>query len=66
MTIEPHEPERKECRLQIMFEPSLIGQIDDYRFSHRIGGRAAAIRALIKSGLEAANGNLQPQQKEAA
>jgi hypothetical protein len=45
--------ERKDQRLALMIEPTLVGQIDTYRFSNRIGSQAEAMRALIRKGLEA-------------
>ncbi|EHS53016.1 hypothetical protein PDO_4478 [Rhizobium sp. PDO1-076] len=43
--------ERKTERVPVMFEPSLLQQIDDYRFDNRIGSRAKALRRLIEVGL---------------
>lgn len=45
--------EAKTERVPIMWEPSLIKKIDDYRFEQRIGARAAAVRALVEKGLQA-------------
>lgn len=43
--------ERKTERVPVMFEPSLLKEIDDYRFNNRIGSRAKAVRRLIEAGL---------------
>lgn len=43
--------ERKTERVPVMFEPSLLKEIDDYRFANRIGSRAKAVRRLIEVGL---------------
>lgn len=39
-------------RIPIMFDSSLLDRVDEYRFSNRIGTRAAAIRELIVKGME--------------
>ena len=44
--------EQKEQRVPMVMEPSLLQQIETYRFGKRIGSRSEAIRQLIKSGLE--------------
>lgn len=38
-------------KLQIMLSDEEIAAIDDWRFSHRLPSRAAAIRELISRGL---------------
>jgi hypothetical protein len=38
-------------RLQIMLTPEELSLIDDFRFSHRMPTRAAAVRELLKLGL---------------
>lgn len=38
-------------RIPIMFDQDLLNQVDEYRFSNRIGTRAAAIRELIVKGM---------------
>lgn len=45
--------ERKDQRIALMIEPTLVGQIDTFRFSNRIGSQAQAMRVLIRRGLEA-------------
>lgn len=44
-------PEQKTYRFQMMWEPSMIEQIDDYCFANRIRTRAEGVRSLIKRGL---------------
>jgi plasmid stabilization system protein ParE len=43
----------RETRLQIMLDQAELAAIDDYRFEHRIPSRAAAVRQLLKLGLQA-------------
>ncbi|MGB3536824.1 MAG: hypothetical protein WBA42_01555 [Mesorhizobium sp.] len=43
--------EKKDQRIALMVEPTLVGLIDTYRFSNRIGSQAEAMRVLIKKGL---------------
>jgi hypothetical protein len=40
-------------RLQIMLTPEELRALDDWRFRKRMPSRAAAIRELLKRGLEA-------------
>ncbi len=40
-------------RLQVMLSPEELAALDDWRFSHRMPSRAAAIRELLKRGLAA-------------
>ena len=40
-------------RLQIMLTPEELRALDDWRFKKRMPSRAAAIRELLKRGLEA-------------
>jgi metal-responsive CopG/Arc/MetJ family transcriptional regulator len=51
--------ERKSERVPIMFEPSLLQAIDDFRFDQRIGSRAKAVRRLIETAL----GEMKETQK---
>ena len=39
-------------RLQIMLTPQELREIDDWRFMRRMPSRAAAVRALLKLGLD--------------
>lgn len=43
----------RQQRLQIMLTDEELGVIDDWRFSSRMPTRAAAVRELLKRGLEA-------------
>jgi len=43
---------KKTERIPIMFDQNLLEQVDEYRFSNRIGTRAAAIRELIVKGID--------------
>jgi hypothetical protein len=38
-------------RLQIMLDGDELRAVDDFRFSHRMPSRAAAVRELLKRGL---------------
>ncbi len=40
-------------RLQVMLATEELALLDDWRFSHRMPSRAAAIRELLKRGLAA-------------
>ena len=49
-------------RLQVVLTPEELDMLDDWRFTHRMPSRAAAIRELIKRGLtytEIAGGNVR-------
>ncbi|HPV23631.1 MAG TPA: hypothetical protein PLJ65_05600 [Casimicrobium sp.] len=39
-------------RLQIMLTPEELRALDDWRFNHRMPSRAAAVRELLRRGLE--------------
>lgn len=41
----------KDPRVITPMPQSLLDQIDDYRFKHRVASRAEAIRQLIQKGL---------------
>jgi hypothetical protein len=43
----------RETRLQIMLDPDELAAIDTYRFENRTPSRAAAVRQLLRLGLEA-------------
>ena len=43
----------RETRLQIMLDDAELAAIDDYRFQHRIPSRAAAVRQLLRLGMQA-------------
>jgi hypothetical protein len=42
----------REQRLQIMLSAGELAAVDDFRFKFRLPSRAAAIRELLKRGLE--------------
>jgi hypothetical protein len=44
----------REERLQIMLAENELKAVDDFRFRFRLPSRAAAVRELLKRGLEAA------------
>ena len=41
----------REERLQIMLSPEELKAVDNFRFSHRMPSRAAAVRELLRHGL---------------
>jgi hypothetical protein len=41
-------------RLQVMLSPEELTALDDFRFTHRMPTRAAAVRELLKIGLTGA------------
>ena len=43
----------RETRLQIMLDEGELAAIDDWRFKQRMPSRAAAIRDLLRVGLQA-------------
>lgn len=43
----------RETRLQIMLDDDELAAIDDWRFKQRMPSRAAAIRELLRIGLQA-------------
>lgn len=43
----------REERLQIMLTPDELRALDDWRFARRMPSRAAAVRELLKRGLQA-------------
>jgi hypothetical protein len=43
----------REERLQIMLAPEELKAVDTFRFNHRMPSRAAAVRELLRHGLEA-------------
>lgn len=48
----PISPSQKRSeRLQILLAPPELEAIDDWRYDHRIPTRAAAIRELLRRGL---------------
>ena len=54
----------RETRLQIMLDEDELAAIDDWRFKQRMPSRAAAIRELLKVGLEVvAKGPADPRRR---
>ncbi len=45
--------EKKTKRLITQFPPSLVEEIDEWRFEHRALSRSEAVRDLVVLGLEA-------------
>jgi hypothetical protein len=45
--------EMRAERLQVMLSPDELAAVDDFRFKHRMPTRAAAVRELLKFGLQA-------------
>jgi hypothetical protein len=45
--------EMRAERLQVMLSPEELAALDDFRFKHRMPTRAAAVRELLKFGLQA-------------
>jgi hypothetical protein len=43
----------REERLQIMLSPEELTAVDSFRFMHRMPSRAAAVRELLRYGLDA-------------
>ena len=43
----------RDERLQIMLSPEELRVVDDFRYTHRMPSRAAAVRELMKRGLAA-------------
>ena len=42
----------REERLQIMLSPEELKAVDNFRFNHRMPSRAAAVRELLRHGLD--------------
>jgi hypothetical protein len=53
---EPMSGLSRETRLQIMLDDAELAAIDDYRFKNRMPSRAAAVRELLRLGMQAAGG----------
>lgn len=43
----------RDLRLQIMLQPEELAAIENWRFTHHMPSRAAAVRELLKRGLAA-------------
>lgn len=53
-------------RLQVMLDEDELRVIDDFRFNNRMPTRAAAVRELLKRGLEAVGYTLVPGGKSSS
>lgn len=53
MTDEAARPPKRTEKLQLMLDPEELQAIDDWRFENRLPSRAAAIRELLRRGLQA-------------
>ena len=42
----------REERLQILLSPEELKAVDNFRFNHRMPSRAAAVRELLRHGLD--------------
>lgn len=56
----------REERLQIMLSRVELKAIDDWRFDRRMPSRAAAIRELLRRGLQAQGFDLADDQSKSA
>lgn len=56
--------QERDIRLQIMLQPKEMELIEEWRFRARMPSRAAAVRELIRRGLEAEGFDLAPQGKQ--
>jgi hypothetical protein len=50
-------------RLQVMLDDAELGAVDDFRFANRMPSRAAAVRELLRRGLEAVGYAMRPGAK---
>ncbi|MBW8637666.1 hypothetical protein K1W69_10755 [Hoeflea sp. WL0058] len=53
----------RETRVQIMFDEEELAAIDDWRFSQRMPSRAAAVRKLLRLGMQAAKLPMDPKTR---
>ena len=53
----------RETRLQIMLDDAELAAIDDYRFQNRIPSRAAAVRQLLRLGMQASGAEPNPRMR---
>jgi hypothetical protein len=49
----------KAERLQIILTPEELAALDDWRFANRMPSRAAAIRELLKRGMQPRGGDVE-------
>ena len=54
----------RDEKLQIMLSPEEREAVDDFRFSHRMPTRAAAVRELLRHGLASHGMNAKPNVHE--
>ena len=50
-------------RLQIMLEEEELRTLDDFRFRNRLPSRAAAVRELLRRGLQAGGFSIEQQDR---
>lgn len=53
----------RETRLQIMLDDHELAAIDEWRFTHHMPSRAAAVRHLLKLGLGVAQTRADPAKR---
>ncbi len=58
-------PPKRTEKLQLMLDPEELQAIDDWRFANRMPSRAAALRELIRRGLQA-TGHADPPRDAAS
>ena len=56
----------RDERLQVMLSPEELAAVDDFRFKHRMPTRAAAVRELLKAGLQASGSDGQAGVKSSS
>lgn len=54
------EPADRDVRLQIMLQPQELEAIEEWRFAKRMPSRAAAVRELLRRGLQAEGFDIAP------
>ncbi len=62
----PHKPPKRTEKIQVMLDDDELAAIDDWRFEKRVPSRAAAIRELIRRGMEADDHFNDPPQTAAS
>lgn len=53
--------EKKTFRLNMLFEPNELEELDNFRYAVRIPSRSEAIRTLMKLGMEAFAGKAKQE-----
>jgi hypothetical protein len=56
------DDERTE-RLQVMLNPEELAAIEEFRFTHRMPSRAAAVRELLRRGIIDASKDAAPEAR---